>query len=268
MANDLTKKLHDSIPGIKKKMRFYDLDRVKLEIQEEVALAKRVEINMDLMHWKRKFLFPYAPIAPLPDPEMPKALLTGVSESDRTFNRLISKKYMFPADRHMMRRELLDELQNPLAVTADEIMKDLLKFVKDFPVDVVPHMNEEEKAAYNTMIKMYRYHRKPPASPEKTPAKVQPIREALEGDEAPPQSPQGIFHINPKMLKPLHFGKHQITSFDILHAFKEIEHEETGRLVGLVAHFVYWVVFGHLNESPLNQFHLKQLFISILQCVT
>ena len=69
------------------------------------------------------------------------------------------------------------------------------------------------------------------------------------------------------MLKPLHFDKHQVTSFDILYAFKEIENEETGRLVGLISHFVYWVIFGHLNESPLNNFHLKQLFISILQSV-
>lgn len=86
-------------------------------------------------------------------------------------------------------------------------------------------------------------------------------------EEEPGKSPS-LQQIKLKMLKPLHFGKHQITSFDILHAFREIEQEETGRLIGLVAHFVYWVVFGHLNDSPLNQFHLKQLFISILQSVT
>ena len=49
---DLTKRLKDSIPGIKKKMKFYDLDRVKLEIAEASALARRVEINMNVQHWK------------------------------------------------------------------------------------------------------------------------------------------------------------------------------------------------------------------------
>jgi len=44
----LTKRLKDSIPGIKKKMKFYDLDRVKLEIAEASALARRVEINMNV----------------------------------------------------------------------------------------------------------------------------------------------------------------------------------------------------------------------------
>lgn len=48
-------------------MKFYDLERVKREIAEEVALAKRVEINMDVAHWKKRFLFPFANIAPIPD---------------------------------------------------------------------------------------------------------------------------------------------------------------------------------------------------------
>ena len=33
-------------------MKFYDLDRVKLEIAEASALARRVEINMNVQHWK------------------------------------------------------------------------------------------------------------------------------------------------------------------------------------------------------------------------
>ncbi len=80
-------------------MKFYELDRVKLEIAEEVALAKRVEINMDVAHWKKYLLFPFANIAPLPDfedttissPNDPE-----VSESDKNFNKLVSKKYLFP----------------------------------------------------------------------------------------------------------------------------------------------------------------------------
>lgn len=33
-------------------------------------------------------------------------------------------------------------------MTADEILRDLLKFIKDFNVDLIPHMNEEEIHAY------------------------------------------------------------------------------------------------------------------------
>jgi len=46
-------------------MKFFDLERVKQEIAEEVALAKRVEVNMDIKHWKKRFLYPFANIAPI-----------------------------------------------------------------------------------------------------------------------------------------------------------------------------------------------------------
>jgi len=46
-------------------MKFFELERVKLEIAEEVALAKRVEMNMDVKHWKKRFLYPFASIAPI-----------------------------------------------------------------------------------------------------------------------------------------------------------------------------------------------------------
>lgn len=40
------------------------------------------------------------------------------------------------------------------------------------------------------------------------------------------------------------------------------------KLVGLCAHFVYWSVMGHFNEVPLEEYHMKQLFISMLQIVS
>ena len=44
--------------------------------------------------------------------------------------------------------------------------------------------------------------------------------------------------------------------------------ELTARLIGLLSHFIYWVVFGHIIPNPLSVFHLKQLFISIMQCIS
>ena len=34
---------------------------------QEVEKSKRVGINMDVNHWKKYFLFPFAQIAPFPD---------------------------------------------------------------------------------------------------------------------------------------------------------------------------------------------------------
>lgn len=37
------------------------------------------------------------------------------------------------------------------------------------------------------------------------------------------------------------------------------------RLIGLIAHFTYWCIFGHINQVPLDEYHKRQLFISITQ---
>ena len=50
--------------------------------------------------------------------------------------------------------------------------------------------------------------------------------------------------------------------------FEEIKSERIARLTGLVSHFVYWCVFGHINQMPLDEYHLKQLFISIAQSMS
>jgi hypothetical protein len=67
---DVTKKIYEQqIPKYKKGVKQFELGKVKAEIQEEVERSKRVGINMDMNHWKKYFLFPFAPIAPFPDKE-------------------------------------------------------------------------------------------------------------------------------------------------------------------------------------------------------
>jgi hypothetical protein len=38
-------------------------------------------------------------------------------------------------------------LQAPINITAEDIIRDLYKFVKDFPVEIIPHMTEDEMQA-------------------------------------------------------------------------------------------------------------------------
>jgi len=153
--------------------------------------------------------------------------------------------------------------------------------VKDFPVEMVPHMNEHELRAYRDIkrkhdksrVNTQRLSQQSPLISGSLPSIIESghindLRNRanlFESQDTETFTPN-IINISTKLLKPTHFDKLQVTCFDILDAFKEIEHEETARLIGLLAHFIYWVVFGsNANLSnPLNSFHLKQLFISIL----
>lgn len=55
-----------------------------------------------------------------------------------SFDGLTKSKYLFPHDK-LTSKEWFRELQNPLNVTVPDIVRDFEKFVKDFPVEIIPH---------------------------------------------------------------------------------------------------------------------------------
>jgi hypothetical protein len=65
-----------------------------------------------------------------------------------------------------------------------------------------------------------------------------------------------------------HFLKSLLDEKNINNVFNEIESERFAKLIGLCCHFCYWCIFGKYNSSPLDDYHLKQLFISMLQTVS
>jgi hypothetical protein len=86
-------------------------------------------------------------------------------------------------------------------------------------------------------------------------------------DSRTPAQPQ-FDKIKGKIIRPIHYDKNHLTCYDVLDFFNELKNENLPRLIGLLSHFVYWVVFGIVNTSPLSNFHLKQLFISIMQAIS
>jgi len=53
---------------------------------------------------------------------------------------------LYPLER-IHKPEWLKELQKPIQITAEEIVRDLYKFVKDFPIEIIPHMTEDDLIA-------------------------------------------------------------------------------------------------------------------------
>jgi hypothetical protein len=61
----------------------------------------------------------------------------------------------------------------------------------------------------------------------------------------------------------LHYTRHKLSKQHIELTFEEIKSERVARMTGLISHFVYWCVFGNINQMPLDEYHTKQLFISV-----
>ena len=66
----------------------------------------------------------------------------------------------------------------------------------------------------------------------------------------------------------IHFLKSLIDESNIVQVFQEIQSDRFAKLVGQCCHFCYWCIFGQYNSIPLDSYYLKQLFISMLQCIS
>lgn len=99
---------------------------------------------MSVEQWKLKYLYPFGNIAPIG--EAPTNTAEADSFNPAAFESLVNKKYRFPLEK-VHKPQWLKELQRPIQVTAEDIIRDLYKFVKDFPIEIIPHMTEDEMLA-------------------------------------------------------------------------------------------------------------------------
>ena len=60
-----------------------------------------------------------------------------------SFSLMTQHKYLFPSE-NITNRDWFIELQKPLNITVADIKRDFTNFVKDFPVDIIPHTSDQE----------------------------------------------------------------------------------------------------------------------------
>lgn len=120
----------------------------------------------------------------------------------------------------------IQELQTPITVTLEEIKSDLITFSKRFPRDSIPHVTEIGEVN-DTVHNLTR-------------KKLDASKGAQNQFEVPRISEQAI-------------GL----------ALRKAQEDTTAKLVGLIAHLAYWLIFGHMNSLPLDSFHTKQMFVNI-----
>ena len=101
-------------------------------------------MNLDLDYWRPKFLYPYAlDPAPMKVYDDNGAIITTVGPASSGGPKDYEmENYKFPLNLMANKREYFEELQKPVEITVDQIMRDLLKFNKDFPRKIVLKRDE------------------------------------------------------------------------------------------------------------------------------
>ena len=66
-------------------------------------------------------------------------------------------------------------------------------------------------------------------------------------------------------IQGLHFLKTKLSEQQIKFAFDQLKTDAVAKLVGILAHFVYWSVFGGFNNLPIDDYHMEKMLKTILE---
>ena len=107
-------------------------------------------MNLDHQYWVTKFLYPFAldtkPMK-LSDFPVSGSTLGGVSKEKSMIggncgNILETESFRFPLSHLDHKEEYLQDIINPIVIHQDEIVKDMYKYAREFPVKIIPHVSE------------------------------------------------------------------------------------------------------------------------------
>ena len=63
----------------------------------------------------------------------------------------------------------------------------------------------------------------------------------------------------------LHYLKSYLTETQVQYTFDYLKKDVVSKLVGVIAHFVYWSVFGGFNKMPIDSYHMESLFKTVME---
>lgn len=114
-------------------------------------------MNLNPDYWMKKFLYPYSlDPAQLKINEIPivgaTLGLSGLSEPQiqpMTRNKtdvediLETKRFQFPLTHFDQKKEYYDDIVRPITVMQEDIIKDMFRYAREFPIKVIPHVTEQ-----------------------------------------------------------------------------------------------------------------------------
>jgi len=138
-------------------------------------------------------------------------------------------KYYFPFSHVKVPSLVLKELQTPLKVTTGEISIELKNFVEKFPFSVFP----QQKSKVDNDVSNSTFQQTPHDS-----------------------------RVTDKLPAPI-YGRqgHLLKVTDIEKCKQVLLTEEMARIIGVVTHFSYWQIFGHLNPVQPDLITKKQMIL-------
>ena len=152
---------------------------------------------------------------------------------------LTDVKYEFPFLDVELKKEILDEVNQPMEIPVELIMKDINFILDNFPIEELIDIEDGGNAVSNgnggmmnnTVGTFGRFSRKK----------------------------------NTTNRKQLYYKIKSVKRSDIIYVYKKIQTQPVYRIIGLTLNLLYWIVFGFVNRFQIDKSTKQFLYFKLLQ---
>lgn len=145
-------------------------------------------------------------------------------------NEIINNpKFEFPFLDIDLTKEIIEEVNKPIQIPIEVIMKDVLYILDNFPIEGFVSLNEPVTKRENIENKSFSYLK------------------------------------NEKNKEKIHVYKLKtITKEDILYVYKKLQSNRVYRIIGLVLNLIYWILFGFINRIQIDKYTKNYILNKVL----
>ena len=152
---------------------------------------------------------------------------------------LTDMKYEFPFLDVQLKKEILDEVNQPMEIPVELIMKDINFILDNFPIEELIDIEDGGSVASNsgahgmnnTVGTFGKFSRKK----------------------------------NTTNRKQLYYKIKSVKRSDIIYVYKKIQTQPVYRIIGLTLNLLYWIVFGFINRFQIDKSTKQFLYFKLLQ---
>jgi len=212
-----------------------DIDDKRLYLESHGLIEQNKGFDLEIGKIREKYLNPKTTlISDGREYANAKAKFQNIEKATKR-DIIKSENFEFPFLDINLNKDLLKEVNKPMEIPVEVIVKDINYILDNFPIDQLINVDDQksnDNKDYGSTMSTMGIGTKSTAFESRT---------------------DKFYKIK------------SITKADILYVYQRIQSSPVYRIIGLLVNLIYWMIFGYINRIQIDKYSKQQLLFKILE---
>lgn len=212
-----------------------DIQDKMLSVRSHGLIEQQVKVfDLSIENIRNKYINPSSQIIVNNQDMNNKAKLLNIEKASKT-DIISNEKFEFPYLDIDLNRDIIKEVNKPIEIPLEIIIKDIHYILDNFPIDQLINIDE-------------------------------PLKNENRSNFFQNNGLEILKNVEKNYAKTKDYYKiKSISKKDILNVYKRIQSENVYRIIGLLVNLLYWIVFAFINRIQIDKYTKQQLLFKILE---